>query len=228
MQEISCTRGPENKPGAAIPAYPWQGHGNNTHTHTHTCSSTNSHISLWTQSAAGPDSEPTPPPAGTRQRHLQDSDANSSTQPALPLEVLLPNSPEPAPGLEVLLPASLPACLQRRLLPAALVRNAIAASSFQQPRSGDRHHPEEARSCSPAAQLGGMPQLMKVNGTSSWQLQPALSQSQQRGAPDSPQAREHLALKCGRPSSSESLLGSFLKTNSEMQSQTALRFEMAP
>lgn len=150
------------------------------------------------------------------------------SQLSLPLEVLLPNSPEPAPGLEVLLPASLPACLQRRLLPAALVRNAIAASSFQQPRSGHRHHPEEALSCSPAAQLGGMPQLMKVNGTSSWQLQPALSQSQQRGAPDSPQAREHLALKCGRPSSSESLLGSFLKTNSEMQSQTALRFEMAP
>lgn len=33
MREISCTRDPENKPGAAIPAYPWQGHGNNTHTH---------------------------------------------------------------------------------------------------------------------------------------------------------------------------------------------------
>lgn len=176
-QEISCTRGPESKPGTANPAYPRQGHHNNTHTPAQT----QSPRSPWAQRVQQGTLCAHPTPAGTRQRHLQGSDANSSSPvgsaaPKLPTASSWVGSA--APCFTACLPSAQAAagcageeCHCCQLLPAQRGRAAPGGSPALQPRSS----------------AGGMPHLMKVNGTSAWQLQPVLSQSQQRGTHDSSQ-----------------------------------------
>lgn len=150
MQEISCTRGPENKPGAAIPAYPRQGHSNNTHTPRPKPKSSRC-PGHRERSGAG-----LCPPQRPR-AHGKGTYGARMPSPALPPAVLLPSSPQAAPGLEVLLAAPLPASLQRRLLLAALLRNAIAASSSSSRAAGTDITQRKPRAAAPQLSRGGCP-----------------------------------------------------------------------
>lgn len=77
----------KTKPGAAIPAC------NNTN-HTQTCSNTNPQIPLRAQSVATLCAHPT-----ARRQHGKGTYRTRMQTPALPLEVMLPSSPQPAPGV---------------------------------------------------------------------------------------------------------------------------------